>query len=344
MPPFTLSMLDSYSSPPPSPGLEERSEELPQETPVTLVLHTWSMVIATFVACAETRPGLKQELLEEIEDWLREWNCVSTAMAASSDKVCAAGVALDLDEGKVKLLAETTKWAGVAQKTISDWKKRAEGLMAATADTHAGKAPAVTAAEDRDMGVLCPGGRMSTPKCDRCTAHGIVCNGTLGTRCPSCVHLHQACSFAKCKAIPGAPRSRKVTHSGKATAPAPTITTADDADTSGELEVEIWEVLPPQKKVIHPSRPLPARAGNGDMQVRELEEELAHVRTESGRLEWENEGLRASNMRYSKFILNMRQHSCGQEAELLLMSNKLYTMLDDWSVIEREMGDVLREQ
>ncbi|KAG1822678.1 uncharacterized protein BJ212DRAFT_1296673 [Suillus subaureus] len=252
--------------PPPSPGLEERSEEPPQEMPMTLVLRTWSMVVVTFVTCMETHPGLKQELLEEIEDWLQEWNRISTAMAASSDKARAAGIALNLDEGEVKLLTETTKWAGVAQKTVSDWKKHAEELMAAATDARTGKAPAVTAAEDCDMGVLCPGGCMSTPKCNCCTVRGIMCNGTL----------------AKRKAVPGAPCSHKVVCSGEATVPAPTVTTADDADTSGKSEVKIQE-------------------------------------------EW-------------------RYHSHGQEAELLLMSNKLYTMSDDWSIMEREMGDILREQ
>lgn len=55
-----------------------------------------------------------------------------------------------------------------------------------------------------------------------------------------------------------------------------------------------------------------------------------------------SEGRRTRRTRAS-YRLDMRQHSRAQEAELLLMSNKLFAMSRDWGMLEKEIGKVVEE-
>ncbi|KAG2346660.1 hypothetical protein BDR05DRAFT_945665 [Suillus weaverae] len=196
---------------------------------------------------------------------------------------------LDLTDEEDELFTDMKRWATIATKMVSDWKKMAEELMAHAEElriARAEKAPART--EESEDGQCIVG------------------------------------SAAKRK-VPGAvPCPRKVACAGPVHPPAGDFT-AEDVDASGESEVELIEA--PAPRVVQPVKALPVRVVPervcvNEGRVQHLEEQLVHACAE-------NEELRAANVRYVKCLLNVRQHSCMHEAEFLQMSNKLYSMADN---------------
>ncbi|KAG1776215.1 hypothetical protein EV702DRAFT_1198528 [Suillus placidus] len=77
----------SVPSPAPSPEPEARAltpqvvEAPAPETEEQRLQSAWVDVLVLFDGCARSRPDLKQELLEEIENWLREWGHVTAGHA-----------------------------------------------------------------------------------------------------------------------------------------------------------------------------------------------------------------------------------------------------------------------
>ncbi|KAG2343170.1 hypothetical protein BDR05DRAFT_948281 [Suillus weaverae] len=154
-------------------------------------------------------------------------------------------------------------------------------------------------------------------------------------------HLpHMRTAAAKRKAPSAVPHPRKVTRAGPTRPPTGDLTGVD-TDVSGESEVELVEA-PAPAVVVHPVKALPARiapehARVDNAKVQYLEAQLARTHAE-------NEQLRAASACYVKCLLNVCQHVRAEEAEFLMLSNKLYAKADDWAVVEREVGKFLREE
>ncbi|KAG2154297.1 uncharacterized protein EDB93DRAFT_1102428 [Suillus bovinus] len=120
---FNLNMLDAYRSPEPEPEApvgdvapEEGSacgSPAPEpELDNTRVTRAWTL-----------------ELFEDIETWLCTWDALEKNICACYDDANNMGVALAVRDDQKAQLAETKKWAIIAQKTVKNWKAAAEKLM-----------------------------------------------------------------------------------------------------------------------------------------------------------------------------------------------------------------------
>ncbi|KAG2339643.1 hypothetical protein BDR05DRAFT_1003147 [Suillus weaverae] len=353
MPPFTMEMATSAPAPPtvPSPEPEGRVATPPvveppvPETDVERIRCAWAVVLVSLNGYGHAHPDLKQELLEDLETWQRGWNHVLVDMVACSAKARPFDLKLQLSKEELELFNNTKHWAAVATKTVCNWKKMAEELMVHAEELRipcAEKAPARTEESEDGQRVV---GCMSVgnfPRCERCVERKITCVPGKNVRCQPCTTAHKTCTFtaAKGNAPSAVPRPRKVTCAGPARPPTGGLT-GGDADASGKSEVELVEV-PAPAVVVHPVRVLPAcvapeHARIDDAKVQYLEAQLAWTCAE-------NKQLHAANMHYVKCLLNVRQHVHAEEAEFLTLSNKLYAKADDWAVVEREVGEFLREE
>ncbi|KAG2345439.1 hypothetical protein BDR05DRAFT_998570 [Suillus weaverae] len=178
------------------------------------------------------------------------------------------------------------------------------------------------------------------PRCERCAERKITCVPGKTNLAPPPTRLAPLVTAEKRKAPSAVPRPRKVARAGPAHPPAGDLT-GGDADVSGESEVELVEV-PTPAVIVRPVRALPACIAPecihvDDRRVQYLKAQLAWAHAE-------NEQLHAANAHYVKCLLNVHQHACTEEAEFLTLSNKLYVKADDWAVVEREVGEFLREE
>ncbi|KAG2336046.1 hypothetical protein BDR05DRAFT_953635 [Suillus weaverae] len=361
MPPFTIEMATSVPAPPPVPSAEPEGcaatppivEPPAPETDVKRIRHAWVAVLVSLDGYRCARPDLKQELLEDLETWQCGWNRVLVDMVVCSAEAWPFNLELQLSEEELELFNDTKRWAAIATKMVSDWKKMAEELMVHAEELRIActeKALARTEeSEDGQWFVGC----MSVgnfPRCECCTEHKITCVPGKNVWCQPCTTAHKTCTFshlphartaaAKRKAPSTIPHPHKVAHAGPACPPAGDLTGVD-ADASGESKVELVEV-PAPAVVVRPVKALPARvaperARVDNTKVQYLEAQLARTRAE-------NEQLRATNARYIKCLLNVCQHAWAEEAEFLMLSNKLYAKVDDWAVVEREVSEFLREE
>ncbi|KAG2158716.1 uncharacterized protein EDB93DRAFT_1245944 [Suillus bovinus] len=277
---FDLTLLHPPRSPSPeaqapvkaAPMLDELAQKIPEPAPVVesegdRVLCIWNTLLPSVGILLGSRPELLQEHLEDIELWLCEWAHFEANACVCMHDTLKAETLLPIGDEEKEDLQDLNKWVAVAWKTVSGSKEAAEAIMAdvcvARADKEKGKGK--EREENPDMGKPKAGGCMSTgpktldPPCENCIQHGIKCLQGKNVCCGPCERSHRACNFAtKCKAPEAARPACKVPCVAEERVPMVQPTTADDADDSGESEVEVVEV---QKKV-HPAprpvRPLPA--------------------------------------------------------------------------------------
>lgn len=131
------------------------------------------------------------------------------------------------------------------------------------------------------------------------------------------------------------PKRPIVTESAKETASSIAVDEGEGSEASG-MDVEIVDERAVGEKVVRASRDIPVRAEGplasgsapkGKGKYKGQEEELREALGENARLREENALMRAS-------ALKMRQYARAQQADLLALSNKLFTMSQEWSDLE----------
>jgi hypothetical protein len=119
----------------------------------------------------------------------------------------------------------------------------------------------------------------------------------------------------------------------------------EDEDDTGEsdMEIEITGERQIGGKVLRGSATVPPRAVNpiasgsapkGKGKPKDLEAALEEATAENARLKEENARLKAT-------VLNLRQHARAHQADLLILSNKLFAMSQDWADVEERLSDHL---
>ncbi|KAG2158029.1 uncharacterized protein EDB93DRAFT_1246520 [Suillus bovinus] len=296
---FDLSLLDPPCSPSPEAEapveaalvVKEPAQEIPEAAPVVestgdRVLHIWNTLLPSVGVLLGSHPKLLQEHLEDIESWLHEWVHFEANVHICMRDALEAEVLLPIGDEEKEILQDFNEWVGVARKTVSGWKEVAEKIMAEACVAHAAKekGKGKERKENPDMGKL------------------------------------KAGTSTKCKASETAVAPCKVPCVAKEHIPMVKPTTADDANDSGESEVEVQEV----PKKVHPVprlvKPLPMCTAAGPSRVRA--DDL------------DNERLRADNK-------HLREEARKQQQELIAMSNQLYLFSDEWRMMGQEMDDFI---
>ncbi|KAG2130326.1 uncharacterized protein EDB93DRAFT_1255947 [Suillus bovinus] len=323
---FNLNLLDSYRSPKPKPeapvgdaapkeGSVCGSPAAEPESDNTCVTWTWATVVKLLDTSKMTCPDLKQELLEDIETWLHEWDVLET---------------------------------NIPQKMVKDWKVAAEKLMEESCIAREvgkkGKGKKKETDANMDMEKLKLGGCMSAKKtnnlkCECCTLRKISCMEGCTSHYVPCNKLHIVCSFAaKCKAAGTAGPTCKVACIAGGCA-ATGLTSVDNAKPTVKSEVEVEEIAPlAPEQPAHPKIHLPVCPVAGGSQVDD-KGELVQLHAEGAHLTEENTHLCASQEEYAQFVQNTHQQAQAQQIKFVAMSNKLYTWADDWRDMGWEMED-----
>ncbi|KAG2130319.1 uncharacterized protein EDB93DRAFT_1255935 [Suillus bovinus] len=276
--------------------LEELAPEIPEPAPIiesdgNRVLRLWNVLLPSLVVLSGLRPKLLQEQLEDIEVWLREW--------AHFEKAAAE---------KIVVEAHTAKEKGKGNEREEN------------PDTGKPKAG----------GCMSTGSKILDSPCKNCVQRRVKCTQGKNTCCGPCERSHRACNFTtKCKASEAVVVLCKVPCVAEECLPMVKPTMADDADDSGESEVEVEE--PPKKA--HPVprlvKPLPVRVVAGPLWVRADNSELICLCTNNKRLQAEVDRLYTSHEDYDRFMRNINYQAQKQQQELIAMSNCLYTFSDD---------------
>ncbi|KAG2151255.1 uncharacterized protein EDB93DRAFT_1103202 [Suillus bovinus] len=118
-------------------------------------------------------------------------------------------------------------------------------------------------------------------------------------------------------------------------------TTADDADDSGESEVEVAEVPKKVCPALRPVKPLPACPVAGPSRVCVDNSELKCLRADNERLRVEVDRLCTPQEDYNRFVQNLNYQARKQQQELITMSNRLYSFSDKWRVMGQEMDNFI---
>ncbi|KAG2127605.1 uncharacterized protein EDB93DRAFT_1256967 [Suillus bovinus] len=342
---FDLTLLDPPCLPSPeaqapveaAPMLEEPAQKIPEPAPVVesegdRVLRIWNALLPSVGILSGLRPELLQECLEDIELWLHKWAHFEANARICMRDMLKAETLLPIGDKEKEDLWDLNKWVAVARKMVSGWKKAAEAIMVevcvACVDKEKGKGK--EREENPDMGKPKAGGCMLTspktldPPCENCVQRGIKCLQGKNAHCGPCECLHRACNFATKRKAPEAARpARKMPHVAEECAPMVEPTTADDADDSGESEVEVMEVPKKVRPAPRPVKPLPVRPVAGPSRVRVDDSELKRLRTDNEHLRAEVDRLCASQEDYDHFVQNLNYQACKQQQELIAMSNRL---------------------
>ncbi|KAG2099596.1 uncharacterized protein F5147DRAFT_763050 [Suillus discolor] len=332
MPPFTAAMLNATPSPEPEPRL--------------------GLFLGVMAA-----PDLKPELLEDQEMWMREWHSVLATLNGCSERAGVLGVELDMDEKGAEFLKQGRKGCKEIEALVKGWKAKAIETVPEAPPKRAVRATDATGAEARttdasgtDVAEQRKVGRMSVvkaPRCTSCANKDQDCRGAPGRRCPPCDVSKRACSFSKRKTSDGPkvrprklmPKRPMAVESAKETASSIAVEEGEGSEGSG-MDVMIVDERTVQDKVVRASRDVPVRAvgplasgsaPKGKGKFKGPEEELKEAQAETTRLREENALMRAS-------ALKMRQYARAQQADLLALSNKLFSMSQDWSDFEERVN------
>jgi hypothetical protein len=119
----------------------------------------------------------------------------------------------------------------------------------------------------------------------------------------------------------------------------------EDEEDTGEsnMEIEITGECQIGGRVLRGSATVPPRAVNpivsgsaskGKGKPKDLEVALEEATAENARLKEENAHLKAT-------VLNLRQHAHAHQADLLILSNKLFAMSQDWADVEERLSNHL---
>ncbi|KAG1804020.1 hypothetical protein EV424DRAFT_1351443 [Suillus variegatus] len=273
-------------------------------------------------------------------------------------------------EGKAtaKLLTKAVKaikqWAEESALTMrpAHVEKEKEPETSKAADKGKGKvtetekdAPPVVADVGRPRfgGCLTVPSAMTHPEvlCAWCASIDSPCIlNDASSRCNGCTKAKKACSFVSDKAKERAPAAAKVKvvvpkaktpvpmPAPKAKTPIPAVvptagSVTDTAPVVGDSDVEIvggsWTIV-----VQRPKRPLAARPAPAAKHPHlDLEAQLEESRIEATQLRICNAELEAEVAK-----------CCVQEAELLSMSNQIYSMGRDWGAWEKEIAEMLERK
>ncbi|KAG2127192.1 uncharacterized protein EDB93DRAFT_1257148 [Suillus bovinus] len=334
---FDLSLLDPPHLPLPeaqAPVEAAPAQEIPEPVPVVeseddRVLHIWNALLPSV------------------------WRTLSRGSA--NVHVCMrntlkAETLLPIRDEEKEDLRDLNKWVAVARKTVSGWKEVVEVIMAEACAAHTDKekGEGKEREENPDMSKPKAGRRMSTspktldPPCENCVQCGVKCLQGKNARCGPCECSHRACNFAtKCKAPEAAGPAHKVCCMAEERAPMVELTTADDADDSGESKVEVVEVPKKACPVPRPVKPLPERPVAGPLRVCVDDLELECLSADNERLWVEVDRLHTSQEDYDHFVWNLNYQARKHQQELIAMSNCLYLFLDEWRVMGQEMDDFI---
>jgi hypothetical protein len=109
-----------------------------------------------------------------------------------------------------------------------------------------------------------------------------------------------------------------------------------------DMEVEVFDGVPGEtspnakgstsKRTLSPTESAPPFKGKG--KAKDTEEELEDVEEENARL-------REENVRLCVSVLGMRQYARAQQADLLVLSNKLFNMSQEWADFEKHANAAL---
>lgn len=118
----------------------------------------------------------------------------------------------------------------------------------------------------------------------------------------------------------------------------------DEEDTGeSDMEIEITGERRTVEKVLRGSATIPPRAvgpiasgsaPKGKGKPKDLEAALEEATAENARLKEECARLKAT-------VLDLRQHARAHQADLLILSNKLFAMSQDWADVEGRLSEHL---
>ncbi|KAG2127260.1 uncharacterized protein EDB93DRAFT_1257124 [Suillus bovinus] len=337
---FNLSLLDPPHSPSPEAEApieaalvaEEPAQEIPEPAPIVesagnCILCIWNVLQWS---------------------WLCEWAHFEANVRICTDNALEAEVLLPIGDEEKEVLQELNKWVGVARKMVSGWKEVVEKIMAeaCAARTAKEKGKGKEREENPDIGKPKAGGRMSTapkmldPPCENCMQHRVKCSQGKNVCCRPCERSHRVCNFTtKRKASETAVALRKVPHVAEEHIPMVKLTTVDDADDSGESEVEVQEAPKKVHPAPRPVKPLPMHAAAGPLRIHADDSDNKRLHADNKHLQKEVEKLRSSQDDYDCFVCNLNYQARKQQQELIAMSNRLYSFSDEWRVMGQEMDD-----
>src|ERR1700692_1409834 len=139
-------------------------------------------------------------------------------------------------------------------------------------------------------------------------------------------------------------RATRASGRGSAKETASSLAVEDEDDTGeSDMEIEITGERQIGGKVLRGSATVPSRAVNpiasgsapkGKGKPKDLEAALEEATAENARLKEENARLKAT-------VLNLRQHARAHQADLLILSNKLFAMSQDWADVEERLSNHL---
>lgn len=139
-------------------------------------------------------------------------------------------------------------------------------------------------------------------------------------------------------------RATRATGRGSAKETASSLAVEDEEDTDGsDMEIEITGERRTGEKVLRGSATVPSRAvgpvasgsaPKGKGKPKDLEAALEEATAENARLKEECARLRAT-------VLDLRQHARAHQADLLILSNKLFAMSQDWADVEGRLSEHL---
>ncbi|KAG1765352.1 hypothetical protein EDD22DRAFT_951165 [Suillus occidentalis] len=350
MPVFNASMLASTPSPGPEvhpSGEDAHMEDSVVETDVDRLLKGWNSTLMALDGCVAAVPDPKPELLEDQEAWMHEWGSVLTNMNACSVRSKELDVALDLNEHNARLLKEGRRAYKELEALVKGWKAKAVGespmapikqlapsLQASEVEPHGTDGEAANMGEPRAASPTFPvevhmAGAALLATFPRSPAPFPV-SGTNNPR-TSASHAHKTCA-------------KHATGRGSAKETASSLAVEDEEDTGdSDMEIEITGERLTGEKVLRGSATIlpravgPVMSGSapkGKGKPKDLEVALEEVTAENTHLKEERARLRAT-------VLNMRQHACAHQADLLILSNKLFAMSQDWADVEGRLSEHL---
>ncbi|KAG1876007.1 hypothetical protein C8R48DRAFT_768852 [Suillus tomentosus] len=352
--------------------LDDATPKEPQETVADRICQSWAVTLSTMHVSVKTSPPPKLELLEDQESWLHAWEQTMGDMSSLFDQARATEVHLSLSDAEAVDLAggkATTKTLYKAVKAVEPAptarQVRLEKEKALEASKMVEKAATT---EVIDMGCPRLGGRITTTPvithpdvlCTRCASTDTPCvlvNGNL--RCKGCTKAKKGCSFVGDKAkerMPAAPKPKMAAPKVKTPVPAPapkgktpppvagpvagSVTDtvpnvgSSDVEIVGESTVDEDATVGGKTIVVqHVKRPLASRPTPAPKCPRlDLAAQLDESRIEAAQLWIRNAELEAEVAKWKGVVVDMRQHSRMQEAEVMAMSNRIYCMGRDWGV------------
>ncbi|KAG1758301.1 hypothetical protein EDD22DRAFT_850121 [Suillus occidentalis] len=165
---FDLSMLDlpHVRTPSPTPATSPESEEAAREDSPTLddaalepattaqpepeaedvrILRGWNASLATIGKLHQARPELRQECLQQLEDWLHRWELLDMSflfflfgfMRGYAADAAQLQLNLLVNDKQAPLLTDCMHLGKVGRATIHEWKRQHEELMARAAEEKA---------------------------------------------------------------------------------------------------------------------------------------------------------------------------------------------------------------